>query len=119
MVEAMKAMQESMKTLSNNTKDITRAIESLREELDAVDVYNQRAELATDEELRKLMIHNRNEEIEHAAMIIEWLRRTIPEFDHELKDYLFTEGSLEDIEAQATSGDETQSSSSLKIGNLK
>ena len=59
MVEAMKAMQESMKSLSNNTKDITRAIESLREELDAVDVYNQRAELATDEELRKLMIHNR------------------------------------------------------------
>lgn len=59
MVEAMKAMQESMKSLSNNTKDITRAIESLREELDAVDVYNQRAELATDDELRKLMIHNR------------------------------------------------------------
>ena len=53
MVEAMKAMQESMKSLSNNTKDITRAIESLREELDAVDVYNQRAELSTDDELKK------------------------------------------------------------------
>lgn len=114
----MTGKQENMKTLSAHTQDVTRAIESLREELDAVDVYNQRAELATDAELAKLMIHNRNEEIEHAAMIIEWLRRNIKEFDKELKDYLFTEGSLEDIEAKATA-EENGNSSTLGIGNLK
>lgn len=118
MVEAVKGKQENIKTLSAHTQDVTRAIESLREELDAVDVYNQRAELATDAELIKLMIHNRNEEIEHAAMIIEWLRRNIKEFDKELNDYLFTEGSLENIEANAT-GESSGASSSLRIGNLK
>lgn len=106
-----------IKTLSTHTQDVTKAIISLREELDAVDVYNQRAELATDPELIKLMIHNRNEEIEHAAMIIEWLRRNIKEFDKELKDYLFTEGSLENIEADATG--EKEGVSSLGIGSLK
>jgi ferritin-like protein len=68
-----------------------RAIESLKEELEAVDWYNQRVDVCTDEELKAILVHNRDEEKEHAAMILEWIRRQDPTFSHELKDYLFTE----------------------------
>jgi uncharacterized protein len=84
--------------LSKAAQSAHRALASMIEELEAVDWYNQRADVAEDEELKKILLHNRNEEIEHASMLLEWLRRQIPEFDEELKTYLFTEKSIVEIE---------------------
>jgi len=83
--------QESSSELSDDVRDMHRAIESLKEELEAVDWYNQRVDVCTDRELRATLAHNRDEEKEHAAMILEWIRRKDPTFSQELKDYLFTE----------------------------
>lgn len=80
--------------LSALTRDMHRALVSLMEELEAVDWYNQRAEACEDEELRATLIHNRDEEKEHAAMTLEWIRRRDPEFDRQLREYLFTERKL-------------------------
>ena len=85
---------EPVNELSNETRDMHRAIVSLMEELEAVDWYNQRADACQDEQLRKVLEHNRDEEIEHAAMALEWIRRNNKVFDKELREFLFTEKSL-------------------------
>ena len=72
-------------------RDMHRAIVSLMEELEAVDWYNQRGDTCKDLDLKAILEHNRDEEKEHAAMLLEWIRRKDPTFDKELKDYLFTE----------------------------
>jgi len=82
---------EPIASLSKETMDMHRAIVSLMEELEAVDWYNQRVDACNDDELRAILAHNRDEEKEHAAMVLEWIRRKDPTFDKELKDYLFTE----------------------------
>lgn len=82
---------EPTNELSDATRDMHRAIISLREELEAVDLYNQRVDVCKDNELKAILAHNRDEEKEHAAMILEWIRRKDASFDKELKDYLFTE----------------------------
>jgi uncharacterized protein len=81
---------EPMEELSAATRDMHRAIVSLMEELEAVDWYNQRADVCRDEQLKAILEHNRDEEKEHASMLLEWIRRKDPEFSKELKDYLFT-----------------------------
>lgn len=83
-----------MLELSQKTKDMSAAINSLREELEAVDLYQQRVDLCEDENLKNILAHNRDEEKEHAAMLIEWIRRQDSSFDKELKDYLFTDGAI-------------------------
>lgn len=88
--------------LSDRAKDLHRAIVSTMEELEAVDWYNQRAEKAADPELRRIMEHNRDEELEHAAMLIEWLRRNNAKFDGELGTYLNSTGSIVEVEEGAT-----------------
>jgi uncharacterized protein len=82
---------EPVEELSDATRDMHRAIVSLMEELEAVDWYNQRANACKDAELRAILEHNRDEEKEHASMVLEWIRRKDPRFSQELKDYLFTE----------------------------
>ena len=82
---------EPVEELSDETKDMHRAILSLMEELEAVDWYNQRVDACKDEDLKAILAHNRDEEKEHAAMVLEWIRRKDQRFDSELKDYLFTE----------------------------
>ena len=82
---------EAISELSDETRDMHRAIVSLMEELEAVDWYNQRVDACKDEALRAILAHNRDEEKEHAAMVLEWIRRQDPAFDKELKDYLFSE----------------------------
>jgi len=77
--------------VSENTLNLKRAIDSLREELDAVDLYNQRADVCTDKNLKKILVHNANEEKEHAAMLIEWIRQNDKHFAKEFRDYLFAE----------------------------
>ena len=85
---------EPIEKLSAQTMDMHRAIQSLMEELEAVDWYNQRHEACTDPELRLLLAHNRDEEKEHASMLLEWIRRRDPVFNKELKDALFKAGPI-------------------------
>ena len=85
---------EPVSELSDETRDMHRAIVSLMEELEAVDWYNQRIDASKDEELRAILAHNREEEKEHASMLLEWIRRRDSKFDHELKDYLFTDKAI-------------------------
>ncbi len=77
--------------LSDKTKDMHKAIKSLMEELEAVDWYNQRMEVCKNQELKEILKHNRDEEKEHAAMLLEWIRRQDTVMDKELKDFLFTD----------------------------
>ena len=85
-------------------RDISRALASLREEVEAIDYYHQRAALASDPELKDLVLHNRNEEIEHAVMCVEWLRRRLPVLDEALRTYLFTQVPVTEVEEAATGG---------------
>ena len=87
---------EPVEELSAATRDMHRAIVSLMEELEAVDWYNQRAEACADAELQAIIEHNRDEEKEHAAMLLEWIRRHDARLSKELKEYLFTEKSIAD-----------------------
>lgn len=91
---ANEGYHEAIEELSDKTRDMHRAITSLMEELEAVDWYNQRVDACEDGELRAILAHNRDEEKEHAAMVLEWIRRKDPAFDKELKDYLFTQDSI-------------------------
>lgn len=91
---ANEGYHEPLEKLSNDTMDMHRAIVSLMEELEAVDWYNQRVDACTDPDLKAILAHNRDEEKEHAAMMLEWIRRRDPKFDHELKDNLFTQGPI-------------------------
>lgn len=91
---ANEGYHEAIDDLSEQTKDMHRAIVSLMEELEAVDWYNQRVDACKDEELRAILAHNRDEEKEHAAMVLEWIRRQDPTFDKELRDFLFTDKSI-------------------------
>ncbi|MGJ8535885.1 MAG: ferritin family protein [Parasphingopyxis sp.] len=89
--------------LSKETLAMHHAIVSLMEELEAADWYKQRADDCEDAALKGILMHNMREEIEHAAMIIEWLRRNSDDFAKELKEYLFTEGDIAALEEVATS----------------
>ena len=91
---ANEGFHEDANDLSDETKDMHRAIVSLMEELEAVDWYNQRVDACKDPALKKILAHNRDEEKEHAAMTLEWIHRQDPKFDEELKDYLFSEGEI-------------------------
>jgi ferritin-like protein len=88
---ASEGYHEPLSELSDETRNMHRAIVSLMEELEAVDWYNQRANACKDPELKAILEHNRDEEKEHAAMTLEWIRRQDPVFDKELRDYLFTD----------------------------
>ena len=82
---------EPVEELSAETRDMHRALVSLMEELKAVDWYNQRAAVCQDSDLKSIIEHNRDEEKEHAAMLLEWIRRKDVWFSGQLRDYLFTE----------------------------
>jgi ferritin-like protein len=91
---AHEGLHEAVGDLSDETRDMHRAIASLIEELEAVDWYQQRADACKNNELKAILAHNRDEEKEHAAMLLEWIRRSDPSFCKELKDYLFTEKTI-------------------------
>jgi ferritin-like protein len=116
-------LHEAPELLSDVTKNLHRALVSLREELEAVDWYQQRAEACTDSELAAVLIHNKNEEIEHAMMTLEWLRRKDPTFGAHIATYLNSTGPITEVEKQATGGAAASapgaSSVSLGIGSLK
>ena len=91
---ANEGFHESAEKLSAETMDMHRAITSLMEELEAMDWYNQRIDAATDPELKAILAHNRDEEKEHAAMVLEWIRRRDPKMDRELRESLFKTGPI-------------------------
>ncbi|HYD78377.1 MAG TPA: encapsulin-associated ferritin-like protein [Paucimonas sp.] len=91
---ASEGFHEPIEKLSALTMDMHRAIASLMEELEAVDWYNQRADACADPELKRILEHNRDEEKEHAAMVLEWIRRHDPKMDHELRESLFKSGPI-------------------------
>lgn len=121
----MTQYHEPVEFLDEETLDLTRALNSLKEEVEAADWYHQRVIATKNEELANIMAHNRDEEIEHAAMLIEWLRRNMGAWDEELKTYLFKTGSITELEEEAMgeseSDDDSSSDSgtSLNIGDLK
>jgi uncharacterized protein len=122
---------EPIELLSDETRNLHRAIVSLKEELEAVDWYQQRAEACSDEELRGVLIHNKNEEIEHAMMNLEWIRRHSEVFDANIKTYINASGPILAVEKQQTASESggkggaqtsstsSSSSSTLGIGSLK
>src|SRR5258706_8505575 len=89
--------------LKPETRDLARAVHSLMEELEAIDWYGQRVDVTDDDELRRILEHNRDEEKEHAAMVLEWIRRRDPKFDEHLRTYLFSSGDILAVEEKAAS----------------
>src|SRR5688500_12670306 len=101
---ASESLHESAQKLRPETIDRHRAVSSLMEELEAVDWYDQRIDAATDDQLKQILAHNRDEEKEHAAMALEWLRRKDPKLDEHLRTYLFTERPVLEIEDEVEHG---------------
>jgi uncharacterized protein len=88
--------------LAKETLSLHHAIVSVMEELDAIDWYRQRADDAEDETLKALLLHNMREEMEHASMLLEWIRRHDADFARYLKTYLFTEAPILEVEDETT-----------------
>jgi len=119
-------LHEDANKLGPEVIDQHRAIVSLMEELEAVDWYNQRAKATSNPDLRAILEHNRDEEKEHASMVLEWLRRSDPKLMQHLKTFLFTEGPITEIEAELVqagasgeSSDGMSADGSLGIGSLR
>ena len=120
-------LHEDANKLGPEVIDQHRAIVSLMEELEAVDWYNQRAKATGNPDLRAILEHNRDEEKEHAAMVLEWLRRADPTLSQHLKTFLFTDTPITGIEATMDaaageaegSGGEVAADGSLGIGSLR
>jgi ferritin-like protein len=99
---AHEGYHEPFEKLTEKTKNLHRAIISLIEELEAVDWYQQRVDTTTDESLARILAHNRDEEKEHAAMLMEYIRRNDPEFAAEMKTYLFSDENTDITEIETT-----------------
>jgi ferritin-like protein len=116
---ASEGFHEPIELLTPEVIERHRAITSLMEELEAVDWYDQRVSASTDAELREVLAHNRDEEKEHAAMTLEWLRRHDAKWDEMLRTYLFTDEPIIEVEEEAESGDSNGRKVALQIGNLR
>jgi hypothetical protein len=112
-------LHEPAEKLSDATIDRHRAIVSIQEELEAIDWYDQRVEASSDQELAAVLAHNRDEEKEHAAMTLEWLRRHDAALDRHLRTYLFTSASVLDVEESAAGSPPAPVEESLGIGSLR
>ena len=108
---------EPYEKLSQGTLDMHRAIISLMEELEAIDWYAQRADVCGDDELRAVLVHNKNEEIEHAMMTLEWIRRQNEVFDANMSTYLFADGPITEIEGAAKEGSSGEASNESGKGD--
>jgi ferritin-like protein len=122
MADSSMGLHEAKEDMTPGTLDRHRGIVSLMEELEAMDWYQQRIDAAGDPELAAVLAHNRDEETEHAAMSLEWLRRQDPVLDQHLRDYLFTSGSIVGREEEIEGGGEgagADGDGSLGIGSLR
>ena len=123
MPQASTTLHEPVDKLKPETINFHRAMVSVMEELEAIDWYRQRAEACTDSQLRAILEHNMNEEIEHFSMALEWIRRNTPKIDEALRTYLFTTGEITELEEAATGGKEGsakgRSSARTTVGDMK
>jgi ferritin-like protein len=126
MAQSSTTLHEAVETLSPEIVDRHRAIVSLMEELEAVDWYAQRAAAATDPALREIIAHNRDEEKEHAMMLLEWLRRSDTKFAEVIATYVNSSGSIVGAEEATKEGGAAKgaaagsaSDGSLGIGSLR
>ena len=122
MADSSMGLHEAREDLRPETLDRHRGLVSLMEELEAMDWYQQRIDATGDPELRAVLAHNRDEETEHAAMSLEWMRRQDPVLDEHLRTYLFTSGSIVGLEEEAEGGDGGGGGGgdgSLGIGSLR
>jgi uncharacterized protein len=126
MAGASQGYHEAEEKLSPETKNIHRALVSLQEELEAIDWYRQRADATENEALKAVLLHNMGEEVEHACMVLEWLRRHAPVFEKNLRTYLFQEQPITEIEKreEGTNGEAQPSGKqpdrmSLTVGAMK
>ena len=103
--------------LPEETKEYHRIIKSVIEELEAIDWYNQRAAATSDPTVKAIVEHNRDEEIEHACMGLEWLRRKNAVWDENMKEFLFTQGEITEIE-EGGAGEENESAGGNSDGSL-
>jgi len=94
-------LHEPAELFTDGTRNLHRALISLIEELEAIDWYQQRADACTDPALKAVLLHNRNEEVEHGVMTLEWLRRNDATFDKFLHRYLFKDQDIIEIEEAA------------------
>jgi ferritin-like protein len=116
----MSNYHEPADELSKEARDFSRALNSLKEEIEAIDWYHQRVEVTENKELKEVMAHNRDEEIEHACMTLEWLRRNMQGWDEELRNFLFKEGDIAEHHDDDNHDDEKPSSGGgLGIGKIK
>jgi ferritin-like protein len=121
MAGASSGYHEAEDKLTVLTRDLHRALVSLQEELEAIDWYQQRADAVTDPELAEVLKHNRDEEKEHAAMVLEWIRRQDPKFDAVLREYLFQSGPIVGREAEVMGRNGQGSGAGLEatVGSLR
>jgi hypothetical protein len=122
MADSSMGLHEAREDIAPATLDRHRGLVSLMEELEAMDWYQQRIDATGDPDLKAVLAHNRDEETEHAAMSLEWLRRQDPVLDEHLHEYLFTEGSIVALEAEIEGGEgggEGPGDGSLGIGSLR
>jgi uncharacterized protein len=117
---ASEGFHEPAELLSKHTRDLHRAIVSLMEELEAIDWYQQRIDVAGDDALKAILAHNRDEEKEHASMVLEWIRRQDAGFDRFLREYLFTDRPITALEAASENGNGAAAPESRSaIGSLR
>lgn len=118
---AHEGLHEDSNLLSEFTKDYHRIIQSTIEELEAIDWYNQRAEAANDPSAKEIMEHNRDEEIEHACMGLEWLRRHSPVWDEMMRKFIFTKGDITVQESGGTdqAAEDNSETPAMPTGTLK
>lgn len=110
---------EPIEELTAKDRDFTRALISLKEEIEAIMWYQQRASATKDETIKEVLEHNRDEEMEHAAMLLEWLRRNMPGWDKALKTYLFTSEPLTKIEGKAVGNEGSKGEGDLGLRKVK
>ena len=111
----MSEFHEPPEDLSPQTRDFRRALNSLEEEIQAIDWYQQRIDSTQDEQLKRIIEHNKLEEMEHAMMALEWLRRNMPGWDEKMKQYLFKEKDIVDLEEDEVPAEQED----LGIGKIK
>jgi hypothetical protein len=116
---AAEGYHEPYEQLTAKTRDLHRAIRSLMEEFEAVDWYQQRVDACHDDELRAILAHNRDEEKEHASMILEWIRRRDAVLDGQLRKYLFTDTSIVRQEEGKKEQNSGQAGAPPSIGSLR
>ncbi len=123
MATSSETYHEPYEELSPAARDFHRALASMEEELQAIDWYQQRAEVAADEELKGILLHNRDEEIEHFLMLLEWMRRRNPAFEERAKTYLMKTAPILRLEEIAQAGEAAAAADgedgSLGIGSAK